>query len=214
MEKLKPGQVIFQDGHAIFYTNEPGMEAWTPVMIPQQVFGDGQDRAGSYSRLPQLDNALADQIAASHIRQVSDNCVRLVEAAEGLRLAAYTDPVGIPTIGIGTTRYPDGRKVKLGDTCTREQAYEYCRHDLAAAALAVDELTRDDINQHQFDALTSFVYNVGRGNYAKSTLRKVINDNPRDPAIRAEFARWNKAGGSVLKGLVARRKNEADLYFR
>ena len=65
----------------------------------------------------------------------------------------------------------------------------------------------------QFDALVSFAYNVGVGNFAKSTLLKKVNANPNDPTIRSEFEKWNKANGRVLKGLVTRRKEEADLYF-
>ena len=65
----------------------------------------------------------------------------------------------------------------------------------------------------QFDALVSFAYNVGTANFAKSTLLKKVNANPNDASIRAEFGKWNKSNGRVLKGLVTRRKEEADLYF-
>jgi lysozyme len=69
------------------------------------------------------------------------------------------------------------------------------------------------LTQNQFDALVSFIYNVGTGNFKKSTLRRKVSADPRDPSIAAEFARWNKGGGKVLPGLVKRRAEEAKLYF-
>lgn len=137
----------------------------------------------------------------------------IVRASEGLELHSYLCPAKVWTIGIGTTKYPSGARVQPKETCTEAQAYEFLAHDLAGAAKDVDDLTVDTINQNQFDALTSFVYNLGRGNFQKSTLLKLINANPNDPNIRAEFAKWNKGGGEVLKGLVIRRDKEADLYF-
>ena len=69
------------------------------------------------------------------------------------------------------------------------------------------------INQHQFDALLSFTYNVGTGNLARSTLLRKVKANPQEPSIRTEFSRWVYGGGKRLPGLVRRRKMEADLYF-
>jgi lysozyme len=78
----------------------------------------------------------------------------------------------------------------------------------------VDSFTRDDLTQSQFDALTSFCYNLGGGNLKSSTLLKKVNLNPNDPTIKAEFLKWNKAGGKVLAGLTRRREAEATLYFK
>jgi lysozyme len=69
------------------------------------------------------------------------------------------------------------------------------------------------INSNQFSALVCFTYNVGIGNFLKSTLLKKVNLNPNDPTIRDEFMKWNKSGGVVLNGLTRRRKSESDLYF-
>lgn len=148
------------------------------------------------------------------ITSPSLNCLQLLEKVEGLELKAYLDTGGIPTIGIGTTRYPNGNKVKLGDTITKDQAYEYLQHDVAGAAKDVDDLTTDDINQNQFDALVSFVYNIGRGSYQKSTLRVLVNGNPNNAEIRKEFAKWHFDDGKSINGLITRRKLEADLYFK
>jgi lysozyme len=69
------------------------------------------------------------------------------------------------------------------------------------------------LNSNQFSALVCFCYNVGVGNFKKSTLLAKVNQNPSDPTIRDEFMRWNKGGGQVLNGLTRRRKAEADLYY-
>jgi lysozyme len=120
----------------------------------------------------------------------------------------------IPTIGYGNTYYPSGAKVKLTDPAiTKEKAEELLKFLLTSYEKGVDSFCRDDINQNQFDALTSFAYNVGVGNLQKSTLIKKVNKNPSDPTIRAEFMKWNKGGGKVLLGLTRRRQAEADLYF-
>lgn len=148
------------------------------------------------------------------ITQPSASCLQLLERIEGLKLNAYLDTGGVPTIGVGTTRYPNGNWVKMGDKITKEQAYDYLRHDVAGAAKDVDDLTTDAINQNQFDALVSFVYNLGRGSYQKSTLRTLINGNPNNAEIRAEFAKWKYDNGKIIDGLIVRRKLEADLYFK
>jgi lysozyme len=152
------------------------------------------------------------------ITTISDKGIQLIEQFECSGdvtkfLKAYLCPAGVWTIGIGTTVYPDGQKVKQGDLITKEQAYDYLRFDLAYTEKQVDSYTTDSINQNQFDALVSFAYNVGTGALKSSTLLKKVNANPSDPTIRKEFERWVHGGGKVLPGLVTRRKAEADLYF-
>lgn len=152
------------------------------------------------------------------ITTVSDQCLQLIEQFEcggnvEKYLAAYKCPAGVWTIGIGTTVYPNGQKVKAGDVATKEQAYEYLQHDLKTTEVSVDSFTIDKVNQHQFDALVSFAYNVGTGALKGSTLLKKVNVNPADPTIRAEFNKWVNGGGKVLPGLIKRRAAEADLYF-
>lgn len=147
------------------------------------------------------------------ITQLSDKGIDEIVKSEGLRLEAYLDTAKIPTIGIGATRYFGGSRVKMGDKITVSQAYGYFRHDIKWAEKAVDDLTVDTLNQNQFDALVSFVYNVGMTAYRNSTLRKRINKDPGDPSIRQEFNKWVMSGGKVTQGLVNRRKREADMYF-
>lgn len=150
---------------------------------------------------------------------LSKSGLDLVKQFEGLRLEAYLDTGGIPTIGYGTVRYPpwhpirpNGR-VMMGDVCTEEQAELYFKHDLLRTEQAVDSLTIDNIVPRQFDALTSLVYNIGEGAYRTSTLRKLVNADPDNPAIRGQFLRWVYDDGRRIKGLVNRREKEANHYF-
>jgi len=139
--------------------------------------------------------------------------LRLLAKHEGLSLQAYKCPAGVWTIGYGNTFYEDGTKVKEGDLVTRQRAEELLRIIANDFAKKVATLVKAKLNIEQFDALCSFAYNVGIANFAKSTLLKKVNANHLDPTIRQEFEKWNKANGRVLKGLIARRKEEADLYF-
>jgi lysozyme len=140
--------------------------------------------------------------------EISRKGIDLIKKFEGCRLKAYRCSAGVPTIGYGNTYYEDGTKVKLGDRITQERA-----------ELLLKELVKNyyhqhkNITQNQFNAITSFCYNVGNGNYNKSTLKKKLLANPNDPTIRNEFMKWNKAGGKELLGLTRRRQAEADLYF-
>lgn len=133
---------------------------------------------------------------------------------EGLSLKPYLCPAKIPTIGYGNTYYSDGKRVTLLDKdITKQQAFDMFKEIANRFAKRVDELVITELTQNQFNALVSFAYNVGTGNFSSSTLLKKINKNPNDLTIKAEFLRWNKAGGKVLNGLTKRRNEEADLYF-
>jgi len=145
----------------------------------------------------------------------SKNCINLIKMFEGYKAKAYLCPANVPTIGWGSTMHIDGRKVKLSDTINEEQAEEMLMWELKNKSNALYGL---NLNQNQFDSCLSFIYNLGIGAFANSTLRKKILANPNDPAIKTEFMRWNKArvNGELveLKGLTRRRTAEADLYFK
>ena len=148
------------------------------------------------------------------ITKVSKKGLDLIKKFEGLKLKPYLCSAGVPTIGYGNTLYENGKKVSLKDSViTESRATELLSYSLKNLEQQVDSFCRDDINQNQFDALVSFAFNLGPYNLKSSTLLKKVNKNPKDPTIRDEFMRWTKAGGKVLKGLVERRKTEADLYF-
>jgi len=148
------------------------------------------------------------------ITKLSQKGLDLIKQFEGLKLKPYLCPAGIPTLGFGNTYYPDGTKVKLTDPAiTQEKAEELLKFLLVSYEKAVDSFCRDDISQGNFDALTSFAYNLGTGALQKSTLIKKVNLNPKDVTIADEFLKWNKSNGTVLKGLTLRRQAEANIYF-
>jgi lysozyme len=133
--------------------------------------------------------------------------INLIKSFEGLYLKAYLCPAKILTIGYGHTR-----NVKANQAITEAQAVELLREDLRDAENTVNA-QKLNINQHQFDALVSFVFNCGSGNFLKSSLLRMIKVNPMSDNIRIEFQKWNKGGGKVLLGLTRRRKSESELYF-
>jgi lysozyme len=137
----------------------------------------------------------------------------LIKKFEGLKLRAYKDSAGIWTIGYGLITYPNGTKVKAGDTITKEQAESYFQETLQKFAQGVENAIKQPVTNNQFAALVSFAYNVGINAFKESTLLKLVNENPNNPAIEAQFMRWINAGGKPVQGLVNRRRQEANLYF-
>lgn len=137
----------------------------------------------------------------------SGACRALVRQFEGCQLQAYLDSAGIPTIGVGHTR-----DVKMGDHCSQLQADLWLTQDLDDAGAAVSSLIKVPLTQDQFDALTSFTYNLGVRRLAESTLLILLNKRDYHSAA-AQFSRWVYAGGKVLDGLVRRRAAEANLFM-
>lgn len=142
---------------------------------------------------------------------------------EGLSLKPYRCSAGIPTIGYGNTYYPCGTKVTMKDKpITKEFAFEIFKVIADKFAADVNYLLKVDVTQNQFNALVSFAYNVGSDididtiaeGLGDSTLLKKVNANPNDPKIAAEFAKWNKSAGRVVNGLIKRRRQEAEIYFK
>ena len=136
----------------------------------------------------------------------SEEGLQLTEKFEGLRLTAYKDSVGVPTIGYGHTR-----GVAMGMTCTQEQAEQWLQEDVQIAVDAVNRLVTVELTQNQFDALVDFTFNLGVGSLQRSTLLKLLNAGNYSGAA-GEFKKWNKAGGQVLAGLTKRRQAERDLF--
>lgn len=141
--------------------------------------------------------------------EVSREGLELIKRHEGFRAEAYRCLAGVWTVGYGHT----GPEVQAGMRVTEQDAEALLRQDVRRAGRVV-EAGCLRLRQNQFDALVSFVYNVGAAAFRSSTLLKRIRVDPDAPEIRSEFARWNKAKGRVLPGLVVRRKEEAELYFR
>lgn len=134
---------------------------------------------------------------------------------EGVRLKAYRDIASIPTIGVGFTYYPGtGKKVQMGDTITQEQCDDIFTHIISTYEQSVTDAVKVTLNQHQFNALVSFTFNVGVNAFQHSTLLKLINAKASQDAITAQFLLWKKAGGKVIEDLLERRKREAALFFK
>ncbi len=135
--------------------------------------------------------------------------IELIKSFEGLRLKAYKCPAGVWTIGYGHTK-----GVKEGDVITEQEAEDMLKKDVVGFEINVRGAVIPNLNDHQYDALTSFAYNVGLGNFRKSTLLRLINSGitVRED-ITNQFMRWVYAGGKKLTGLVRRRTAEAELYF-
>ncbi|NTU68912.1 MAG: lysozyme [Chlorobiaceae bacterium] len=144
--------------------------------------------------------------------KISNQGLDLIKRFEGLRLKPYRCPANIPTIGYGSTRYEDGSKVKMTDqpiTCERAEAL--LLGTLGSYEKAVNEMVAVPLEQHQFDALVSFAYNLGAAALKKSTLMKLLNDGDYSGAM-GQFMRWTRAGGRVMAGLEARREAEQELF--
>jgi lysozyme len=136
----------------------------------------------------------------------SQNAVQLVKASEGVELTAYQDSGGVWTIGYGHTA-----NVVEGQTITQAQATNLLMLDLATAAAAVNRLVTVSLNQNQFDALVDFVFNEGQGNFARSTLLRLLNARNYQAAA-AQFPVWCMDDGQVLQALVTRRAAERELF--
>ena len=146
--------------------------------------------------------------------KLNDEGYKLIQYFEGFKLSAYRDSIGIPTIGYGDITYADGKKVKMGDKISKEQADGLFKLYADKFAYEVSQLLHSEVNQHQFNALVSFAYNVGITNFKNSTLLKKINENPNDESIEFEFLKWVNAGGKRIQGLVNRRVLESKMYFK
>jgi len=139
--------------------------------------------------------------------KISQKGLAVIKQFEGLRLTAYKCPAGVLTIGYGST----GAHVKPGMTITAQEAERLLLDDLARFEVGVQEVIKQPFTQGQFDALVSFSFNVGLGALRESTLAAKLKAGDVTGAAN-EFARWNKAGGKILAGLVKRRKAEKLLF--
>jgi lysozyme len=139
-------------------------------------------------------------------------------------LQAYKCPAGVWTIGWGNTFFENGTPVKEGDTITQEKADALFEFVLARFEEQAKQAITSTVNSNQFSAFVSALYNIGPGSKSKSgllrlkngeqsTLLKMINQNPNNPAIRIQFMAWISAGTPFENGLRRRRAAEADLYF-
>ena len=138
---------------------------------------------------------------------ISDDGLDLIKHFEGCELEAYKCAAGVWTIGYGSTK-----GVQEGDKWTQEKAdYMLQREVEEEYEKYINDYVHVDLNQHQFDALVSWVYNLGPANLKSSTLLKKLNNGEYNQ-VPEQIKKWNKAGGKVLAGLTRRREAEALLF--
>lgn len=146
------------------------------------------------------------------MREINQKGVDLIKYFEGLRLKPYLDVGGIPTIGYGTIRYEDGKKVSMQDKeITKERAEELLKYHLKEFQSGVEKLVKVEINDNQFDALVSFAYNLGLMNLKQSTLLRYVNEKRFADAAK-QFGKWINVNGKPVGGLINRRNKERELF--
>lgn len=138
--------------------------------------------------------------------KTSSNGIELIKKYEGFRAEAYKCPAGKWTIGYGHTR-----TAGIGQFITEKQAEDLLISDVNITEIHIDLYVKVPLTQNQYDALVSLVYNIGYGNFKKSTLLRLLNLG-RYEAAKNEFHKWRMGGGKVLPGLVKRRAAEAELF--
>ncbi|MBD2798174.1 lysozyme [Xenorhabdus sp. 18] len=142
--------------------------------------------------------------------EISDEGLECIKLYEGLKLKAYPDPAtgSTPwTIGYGHTK-----GIKKGDVITEQQAEAFLLDDLQLVYTTLRQWVKVPLNQGQFDALCSFIFNCGSGHFSGSTLLKKLNQGDYTGAA-AEFSRWNKAAGKAMRGLDNRRVSERQMFL-
>lgn len=155
------------------------------------------------------------------ITKVSKSFIEKIKLDEGFESKPYKCPAGVWTIGYGTTRYPNGKKVTENDIAiTKDVAEVYLIEHLKKVETIVDSLCRDDLNQNQFDAICDFVYNAGTSYIDKKGIKRLYNlfKHINNYMTKGELTKyWSNlaitGGGKKLNGLIKRRKFEVDLYF-
>jgi lysozyme len=139
--------------------------------------------------------------------------IDLVKEFEGCKLTAYRDPIGVWTIGYGTTaRAGLGIIPTGGMTITQAEADQLLADGLNKFADQIRPMINAGLNDNQFGACVSLAYNIGGHGFSTSSALKNINAGDYDKAANAILL-WNKAGGKVLKGLVRRREAERKLFL-
>lgn len=139
--------------------------------------------------------------------KISGKGADLIKRLEGLRLVAYKCSAGVNTIGYGHTW-----NVKKGQTINIYEAEQLLREDISPIERYLNKVFTN-IKQCRFDALCSFIFNVGIKAFDESTLKKRILENASREEIEKQFMRWRYVKGSENQGLINRRKFEVKMFF-
>ena len=138
--------------------------------------------------------------------KISQEGVALIKKFEGCELTAYQCSAGVWTIGYGHTK-----GIEEGMEITQQEAEDMLVEELHEYENYINDNVTAPLSQNQFDAMVSWVYNLGPANLKASTLLKVLNAGNYDD-VPFQMRRWNKAGGVTLDGLIRRREAEALLF--
>ena len=137
----------------------------------------------------------------------SEKGKNLIKIYEGCKLEAYKCPAGVPTIGYGHTK-----GVKMGMKITQAEAETYLKADIKPLESFLNKLGIN-FTQNQFDALISWLFNVGTGNFNSSTLKKKIVGKSSDMEVAKQIIKWVNSNGKPLLGLKKRRVDEANMFL-
>lgn len=144
---------------------------------------------------------------------VNDVGLKQIMNFEGVKLKAYLDGGGVPTIGVGTIVYPSGIKVKLGDVCTLSQALFFLKYDVEKREEYLNKILKVPLTQNQYNMCISLMYNIGNEAFKNSTVLKRINAKADRKEITKWWIVWNKDNGNFVQGLANRRLKEIEIYF-
>lgn len=148
-------------------------------------------------------------------RPIPRIALEIIKAFEGWFPNAYDDPVGYCTIGYGhliaLVNCKDANLGEFDKPLSIQSGSVLLEKDTLAARQSVNRLVNVALNDAQFGALSSFVFNIGESNFASSTMLQLINIGRHDLAAN-QFARWTMARGKIFKGLTERRQCKSALY--
>ena len=167
---------------------------------------------GQVVYLPLQDNNIQ---ANSDNQKITDNGLKFIAEHEGMILNLYNDPANHATIGVGHLVHhgaingSEPEEFKRG--ISKERAMEILRCDVITAENTVNKLVKVPLNQNQFDALVSFVFNIGETQFSSSTLLAKLNNKDYN-CVPSELNRWVHGDGKKLPGLINRRRNEGNLF--
>ena len=178
----------------------------------QVIAGDKIIATNGLNTFAQLIGFEIPTLSVTGYRDISEKGYAIIREFEGFKAEAYLDTGGVWTIGFGTIKYPNGQRVKKGDTCTREQAEQWLKNDCKLVDDCLDKYVTAKTTQNQFDALASFVYNIGETAFAKSTMLTLLNQNNFTAAAN-QFDRWVFDNGKRITGLANRRTKEKALFL-
>ncbi len=130
-----------------------------------------------------------------------DPAFDIIREFESLKLNAYICPAGKPTIGWGTTRYPNGQAIQMGDV-----SQKFCKE--------LSTLIKVPVTDNQFCALLSFIYNFGAKKLGGSTLLRLLNEGANPRMVALQFHSWILIDGVPSNGLIRRRKAEVKLFLK